>query len=105
MKKKIIALALSILITVNAFASGFGLSNVPSSGKWIVVMKGSEVVWCATNWTLKISTAKFKELLGMGSDDIFKCYEFTGTCDKEKSVIKKDHYNVVDCDDLTWFWE
>lgn len=103
MKKKIIALALSIFITVSVFAVGF--STVPSSGKWIVVMKGSEVVWRATNWTMKIETAQYTKVLGLGGDDVFKYYEFTGTCDKEHSLIKRDHYKVIDCDDLTWFWE
>lgn len=44
-KKKLIVLILSVLVTVNVFAAG--VSNVPSRGSEIIVMKGSVVVWHA----------------------------------------------------------
>lgn len=104
MKKKFIAIVMALFMVSSVF--GFGFSNVPDSGKEIVIMKGGTVVWHATNWRMEISTSKYTKVMGYGGDDYFKIYTFTGTpvADTNSLMAKWTEYSVVDCDDLTWFF-
>lgn len=107
MKKKVIAIIVALFVATQVFAVGF--TNVPTSGKEIVIMKGGTVVWHATDWKLSIDTCKYTDmkLFQSGGDDYFKIYTFTGTPVKniEGGTKSWSSFSVIDCEDLTWFFK
>lgn len=105
MKKRFLAIIAAVFMATSVF--GLGLSNVPSSGKEIVIMKGSTVIWHAKNWSMEINTARYTKLVGAGGDDYFKIYKFSGTpitSDTTAPTASWTTFSVVDCEDLTWIW-
>lgn len=103
MKKKFLVLVLAAFMSVSMFAKG--LTNLPSSGREIFVMKGNVVVWHATDWSVEIDSVKYVDLKlwGSGGDDYFKVYTFTGN--QKDGIIGWNSFSVVDCEDLTWIWK
>lgn len=109
MRKKILILFLCTLVHLSIFAKG--LTNLPASGKEIVLMQGGNVIWHATDWTLEIDSLKYMDMrfFGSGGDDYFKVYTFRGTpmgteSKNAGSTTSWPELSVIDCENLTWIF-
>lgn len=109
MRKTFLTLVLGIFVTVSAFAKGF--TNLPASGKEIVLMQGGNVIWHAANWTLEIDSLKYMDMhfFGSGGDDYFKVYTFKGIpigegSEDSSSTTSWPELSVIDCENLTWIF-
>ena len=110
MKKKFLIIAVCLFMTVTSvFAKGF--TNLPSSGKELVLMQGGKVIWHAANWSLEIDSVKYTDMrfFQNGGDDYFKIYTFTGTPvgpgkDDKSSTTSWSTISIIDCENLTWMF-